>query len=154
MGFIIVDLDNCISDDEWRIPFIKKDEQLNFNRWHDYHLLAAFDVLCNEHIVRHTKHSIIVSTGRPEHYAAIANCWLQKHDIFIYSMYMRHDNDIRESRYLKQSHLNMILQAINKNEIVVAYDDHPSVIEMYKENGIKAHQIMKHDFELYNKANW
>ena len=46
MSFIILDLDNCIADDQWRISRINWQHKDPMRRYHDYHSLRMMMSCC------------------------------------------------------------------------------------------------------------
>ena len=151
MKYIILDLDNVIADDGWRISHIKNKSVAVFERYHDYQLLAGFDELCNENLFRGRNCEIIISTGRSSFYKAIATYWLHHHNIKHHTLMMRDANDERTSLAVKRNHMRRIMYLAN--DIHTVYDDHPKVIEMYRAAGIQARQILIHSRKLYKGAD-
>lgn len=143
---IILDLDNCISDDAWRIPKIRWQQTDPMRRYHDYHLLAGFDKLANKHLLSPDL-PLVIFTARPVMYRAITEEWLERNGIAIYALLMRNDNDHRSGPDVKETQLSWLLGAYNvsKSQIDMAYDDRPEIVEMYQRNGIKARQVAIHD---------
>lgn len=154
MKYVILDLDNVISDDAWRISRIKQDEHDLFIKYHDYQLLAGFDNFKNQHLVNvigMRGYKIIISTGRSEHYRAITEVWLNKYRIFPIEIYMRPNGDCGSSVDIKKAHYAKL--NISRHNIVWVYDDNPNVINMYKLLGIPTQLISINDFRLYKGAN-
>ena len=64
---IVFDMDNCISDDEWRISKINLEGRTPFERYHHYHSLAGFDRLQNRWLIEsYSEEEIVIITSRPE----------------------------------------------------------------------------------------
>ena len=147
MSAIILDLDNCISDDGWRIRYINWSEENALRRYHDYHLLAAFDRVGNQELFAKTPHHIVVLTARPILYRAATEEWLRRAGIFPAVLMMRDNDDHQHSRDLKRQQIQAVMQQHNlpAEAIACAYDDRPDVIEMYRELGIKAEVRFIHD---------
>lgn len=139
--FTIVDLDNCISKDDWRYKFILHQKSDMFARYKDYHLLAGFDEPRNLDLI--LDREIIVFTARPVYFRPITELWLEKHVARyanIAALLMRNDNDHRPSAVLKHA---MLLQlkafwGIELSEIQWAIDDREDVVEMYNRMGLAA----------------
>ncbi len=146
----ILDLDNCISDDGWRIPFInwQKDRQ---NRYHEYHQLAPFDKLGNKGLLT-SPHKLIVFTGRPVYFHAATEHWLQQHFITITHLIMRNNDDLSNSADLKQKQLSWLLghYLSSHDTIADAFDDRPDVVAMYRAHGIDAHVRAIHNVDAYS----
>lgn len=150
MSYIILDLDNCISDDAWRVPKIRFDVSDLNQRYHDYHMLSSFDAERNTHLT--IGHDVIISTSRPQYYESITRCWLYKHGIAPAMLFMRKDYDHRQARILKREHYDAMMGA-NLNGLwpFCAYDDSPEVIAMYRDMNVNAKQICINDADQYER---
>ena len=151
----IVDLDNCISNDEWRIPRINWELQ-GEERWDEYHTLVEQDQPCNiERLCVDIEDvPIVIFTARPEKFRAKTRRWLANVTGLserVVCIYMRPDGDNSSSVNLKQSFLDDLAEsrAIYPEHILVAYDDREDVVEMYKSRGINAEVLKIHDTCAY-----
>jgi hypothetical protein len=138
--YIILDLDNCVSVDGWRRDRIQIANPDHFRRYHDYHSLAGFDQAGNRYLYWNRPGGIIILTSRPCHYRAITEHWLRIAGIRYTHLVMRNDDDHQPSVNLKQMQLRWLYDhyGVNQGEIVMAYDDVPEIVEMYKSNGLNA----------------
>lgn len=133
---VIFDLDNCLADDEWRIPFINKKATNNFDVWHKYHSLSFvdelknFDIYHNHHYTNEEKVAIL--TARPEFYRHITEFWLKQRGI-PYNYLMMRTNDF-PSWKLKLEMLSKLI-SVDKEEISALYDDRQDVVESYIKAG-------------------
>ena len=152
MKCIVLDLDNTIADDEWRIPAIKWDEKNMFLRYHNYHTLSAHDKVGNRHLFKNKKH-IIVLTARPEFYRSQTKAWLMANDIVPVFLGMRGKDDECHSRELKVKQMRdaMRFLSIKESDIACAYDDREDVVQAYLEMGIKVQVVSIHDTCSYTK---
>lgn len=154
MNYIILDLDNCIADDAWRIPKINWQKSDPLDRYHDYHSLSGFDRLGNEDILaRHKSDEIIIFTARPVHYSTLTQEWLRRNGVNYDCLVMRNNNDHCPSLALKRKMLHWLpeIYDIPLNKIVAAYDDRSDVVAMYREEGIQAFQREIHNVCAYTK---
>lgn len=157
---IIYDLDGTISDDSWRRQkFLSSDSP---SSWEDYFINCGKDNLINSHLIDFN-HDIVIMTGRPEYARSQTIAWLRRIGImptgnwknlnfltpYDYDksgrviLFMRKHNDIRPNWEVKK---DMVKKFIKKNpdrEIIMAYDDDPAVIKMYKRHGIPCQLITK-----------
>ena len=62
----LIDLDNCLCDDEWRIPYILWQKTNPMERYHNYHLLGAFDNIANKSVLLQRDVEIVILTARPD----------------------------------------------------------------------------------------
>lgn len=149
---IIIDLDNCIANDAWRIPKINWQKSNPMERYHDYHSLSGFDKPGNlEIFVEHRDAVVIVFTARPVLYHAITEEWLKRNRIPFDYLVMRNNADHRHSLELKETMLKWLPDAYNiKLEwVVAAYDDRADVVEMYKSHGIDGRRREIHNVCAY-----
>ena len=155
--YIILSLDNTISDDSWRVPMIDWTEQDAMARNNEYHLLSAFDVAGNEWLWQSNDHKIVVLTSRPKFYAPITLQWLKNIDVEPACLIMRENNDYSSGPDLKHKQLNAFYKRMEAGpeDIVGAYDDCQEVVEMYCSEGLQGHVIAIHkehrDSDLYTK---
>lgn len=78
--------------------------------------------------------SILLVTARNEAYRASTIDWLAEHNVPWDQLYMRKLKDFRPDREVKSDILTEI--RLSGYDPIVAYDDNPSVIELWKENNM------------------
>lgn len=147
MSYVILDLDNCIADDGWRIPKIRWQHKEPLLRYHAYHSLSGFDRLGNEDLFAGAHHDVIVFTARPVHYAEITEEWLRRNNVTVRHLIMRNNDDHRPSVELKRHMLHWLpeLYGVAWKEIVAAYDDRQDVVDMFRKHHIEAYVRCIHD---------
>lgn len=155
--FYIFDIDNCISDDSWRVPRIRwhfKDPDARYN---EYHELAPFDKPWNTHLFNIDPASkIIYFTARPERYRIATIEWLSRNVAQRWeTIYMRSNDNHEHSASLKEKMLLTVMQQfeIGKTNIVCAYDDRSDVIDMYRAHDIKAERVWIHDHPVWSQED-
>jgi hypothetical protein len=155
MNTIILDIDNCISNDGWRIRYIDWDLKHDA-RWQRYHERAGYDFPKNRHLVRekHPTEFVLFLTGRPESQREYTERWLEKNYLpkgREYKLMMRRERDVGiGSVELKR---RMLLVGVLITDVVAAYDDRADIIEMYKEYGINATVLAIHNKDPYAPPN-
>ena len=152
MNYIIVDLDNCIANDAWRIPRINWQKSNPMDRYHDYHSLSAWDELGNTDIfAAHPDARVIIFTARPVLYAAITQEWLKRKGVEYDYLVMRNNNDHRPSLELKRTMLGWLpdTYGVPLSDVVAAYDDRQDVVDMFSANGIAARRRKLHNVCAY-----
>lgn len=154
MSYIILDLDNCIADDAWRIPRINWQKSNPLDRYHDYHSLSGFDLAGNYDLVLgayEAQRDIIIFTARPVQYHALTVEWLRRNNVEFKHLIMRNNNDHRSSLHLKRTMLQWLpdLYGVPWNEVGAAYDDRPDVVEMFRKHGIPAEVRAIHNVCAY-----
>lgn len=146
---VLVDLDNCISDDRWRVPLINHDAANDFLKFHPYHMAIPGDAPGNLHILQG---EVVLITSRPIKYQWLTASWLQYHKIRYQWLLMRQESDAGlTSPEVKRKALHALLKSTPKRHITMAYDDRPDVIAMYESEGIPAtHMYINH----YDWKEW
>ena len=146
---IIVDLDNCISDDKWRIPLIHHDAANDFLKYHAYHMAIPGDPLANVEILKgYLNNQIIISTSRPITYKWLTLDWLDYHHIRYAQIYMRPKDDYTSTSVeIKRKALYLVRKQFPHHAIEMAYDDRPDVIAMYQAEGIPATHKYVHPYD-------
>lgn len=147
MKIVVVDLDNCISEDQWRHSLIDLSKPFtDIMRWHVYHMRAIYDPLGNAHLLR-TPHKIVICTGRPARYRDVTMKWLAKYKILPQAVLMREDHDYRPAVASKIDLLQSYLLQTN-HQVMHAYDDRLDIITAYREMGLKATHTWIHPMEV------
>ena len=94
-------------------------------------------------------HIVIVSGRSPENCEDSTLAWLEKHDIKFDHILMRRANIHGPDHEEKQLILDMILKVIPKEDIAFVVDDRPSVVEMWKKNGLKVFPVRGRDDDKF-----
>lgn len=131
---IICDLDGTLCDATWRQHHVRKDPK----DWDAFYAGIPEDEPRMEvlDLIRSYKvggHNIVFMSGRPETYRIQSECWLYKYWITNPILLMRKAHDRRPDYIVKKELMETYLI---KENIVVAIEDRPSIIRMYRENGI------------------
>lgn len=142
---IILDLDNCISDDGWRIKYINWHREDLDGRWFPYHQLSGFDALANSDLLA-TKEQIIICTTRPVAFRPLTEEWLRRNGVQPVHLLMRNNNDRRASVSVKREQVEWLhtLYGVAPGSILHAYDDRTEVVHMYRSLGIPATRKTAH----------
>lgn len=141
--YIILDLDNCISDDQWRLPYIRRtmrdDDPF---KYYDYHSCCAFDQSANRHLFLRS-FNVIVFTTRPQIFRAVTQEWLTRHDVLFEYLLMRGEGDFSPGVNVKRNHLLNLLATtpVTKENIFCAYDDRAEIVDMYLQEGLPAQMV-------------
>jgi hypothetical protein len=139
---VIIDLDNCLSDDGWRMDLIKRDEPDAWKRYVNYHMQCDKDTLGNgDALALPTRMYdlvgsiplVLISTARPVAFHFQTMSWLRRRDIKWHQLNMRADNDHRPSVEIKQERLTNWRKRF---DIIAACDDCPAIVEMYRQAGV------------------
>lgn len=148
----LLDIDNCISNDGWRIPRIDWSLDDRFMRYHVYHCLSPWDAFGNRDLFEGCNEEIIILTCRPLHYRAMTVEVLQRQGVFFKHLLMRNDSDQRPSTLIKRSFLEQLWEyGVVPSNIDAAFDDRQEVIDMYKSCGIRcAERRALHGISAYH----
>lgn len=77
--------------------------------------------------------TVLVVTARQAEWRALTESWLLQHDVPYQSVHMRKQHDIRKDKIVKGEILDHLLVTY---DIKHAFDDNPSIIELWRERGI------------------
>lgn len=151
---IILDLDNTIADDSWRIPRISWESANPITRYHNYHLLAGFDEAKNSELWEMCEEEdieIYIFTARPMIYQAITMEWLERKGIKYEALFMRPDENHNKSVELKKNQLFSLFDkfGLSPSNIIGAYDDREDVIKMYQEHNVPGQRVCIHNVCAY-----
>jgi FMN phosphatase YigB (HAD superfamily) len=113
----------------------------------DFHAFHADSIDCppNPEVAaaarqaREDGYEVIVVTARENRWMYTTLIWLHENDIPHDRLIMRSANDFRPDREIKQEILAYLLR--KGYRIVEAWDDNPSVVGLWEENGIKTHVV-------------
>lgn len=154
-GTAILDLDNCIADDGWRIKFIDWEAEDKFLRYDKYHKLSGLDECCNKELFSNPNIEIVIFTGRPNHYRKVTEDWLRANEVGHELLLMRDDDDYCSSVELKTKQLNKLIHenGYKFSNIAIAYDDRQDVVEMYNSFGILSVVKRIHNICSYTDPN-
>lgn len=131
----IVDLDNTISQDDWRHWMIDPQAADGDHKYHEYHLHCGGDSVINRHIVDESPVDVFFLTARPEYMRKKTKSWLHDNCFDYKVLIMRGNDDHRHSVELKRDVIKML--KLQMFEIEKAYDDRQDIVEMYRELGVK-----------------
>lgn len=167
----VFDLDNCLSDDEWRHNLIDFGAADMTERYRKYHAACGRDIAVARTVkvlVRHLRegHAIAFVTARPVSVRAQTVDWiLGRLSVCIrhewtdvvewegwqnarnaYALIMRNDGDNRSSVDVKRDAVNSLPDYFPSYAFVAkAYDDRQDIVDMYRSMGIPAEVLKIHD---------
>lgn len=147
---IIVDLDGTLTDCRHRLHYLegKKEWQRFFDSMYDDPPNAA--VLAIVRTFYDASHKIIFCSGRPDSHRSLTNRWLIKYDLPINHVYMRKAGDFRQDDIVKFELLTEIWEDGHDPDFVI--DDRPSVITMWRRQGLPVLQYLQPNNSLNNDA--
>lgn len=145
----IFDIDNCLADDSRRIPKIRWDLPPTQGRWNEYHADCGRDPAHHVELVKNSLNPVFL-TARPVLYHDETVNWLRwNYGIENPTIIMRNKNDMRSSKDLKDAQLTQLMTLYDCDEVIIAYDDRPEVVEMYRSRGVTAVVLNIHDVCAY-----
>lgn len=154
--YVIFDLDNCLADDEHRIPLIDWSQSDPEKRYAAYHAACGVDAKRNGSTLEsHMRDGSIpvFFTGRPESVRGITNDWIKRELLLLlgdYELHMRPNGDRRPSVDVKRDMLDKFSVLVAPiSDIVAAYDDRSDIVDMYRSRGISAYQMTIHSTCAY-----
>lgn len=135
---VIVDIDGTLADVEHRLHHIQGKRK----KWKKFFALMSEDKPVKEVIDRVTElskdHDIYVVSGRPDDYMEVTLAWLELHQVPFNDLFMRKSGDYRPDFVVKQEILDAHFE---KADIALVIEDRPSVIRMWKSNGLKVEDV-------------
>ena len=143
MEVTIYDLDNCLSDDSWRIPHIQYKNSNPRMRWHDYHARAAWD----QCMYWPPEPVWVILTARPHEYRPMTHEWLKRNFLRPTLLCMRPDGDYRPSVDVKRQQLHDLFEVYGVTAVRAAFDDHAEIVNMYRSEGIPSEIKRIHNVE-------
>ena len=137
LGSVVVcDLDGTLCDTTWRQHFVRKPK--GEKDW-DSFFAGIFEDPIRQDIYDMVRrftydgYTIVFVSGRSEKYREVTLNWMANHGINCPILLMRAENDRREDTVVKLDIMNTFLV---KEDIVAVLDDRPSVIRMWREQGL------------------
>ncbi len=142
-GYILCDIDGTIADTTHRQHFVEKSPK----DWKGFFGDISQDTVRED--VRkmlidwyNQMYTIIFVSGRPDNYKEETLTWLEKNNLtFAWTLIMRRESDKRPDTEVKLEILNQHFH--NKSLIHAVIDDRPSVIRMWRENGLNVIDVGK-----------
>jgi hypothetical protein len=146
--YIIVDIDGTISKVGDRLKYLKESPK----DWDAFYDSCFDDEPINEIIDLveclecDPKHIIVFCTGRRESCRPATELWIAKHfyKTFKYKgLIMRPNNDIRDDTLCK---IDQLRQRVDFKDIKFVLEDRNSMVEKWRELGVKCLQVAEGDF--------
>jgi hypothetical protein len=135
----IIDLDNCVSNDRWRLHLIQPHHPKPNDRFWEYHEACYMDIHDNRLVVADLsyRYRLLVFTSRPEAVRKKTEEWLAKWKIPHDLLYMRPDDNHMTSVEMKK----LMLSWLPADYVVEhAIDDRHDILDMYRSQGIPSTQ--------------
>jgi phosphoglycolate phosphatase-like HAD superfamily hydrolase len=112
----------------------------NFNRFHAESEWAPINRWVKRLLLDLSQRGfrIAIVTGREGRWAELTERWLEAHDVRYDTIFYRPENDERKDADVKIAHLDALRVA---DDVVLAVDDSPQVIEMWNEHRVPVIQV-------------
>lgn len=159
LALTIWDLDNCLADDAWRVPFIDWTQPDPDKRYAAYHAPCGLDAMFehNADIFRAWAAAgalPVFCTGRPESVYVPTRDWIEaKLGINVDergTLLMRPDGNKLPTAELKRTMLTHVRARWPGHLIAHAFDDHDGVLDVYREHAVPAMKLFIHSVDAYN----
>ncbi len=137
--FILVDIDGTIADLDHRLHFIQSPTQKDYREFHKRvdQDTPILEVIAWVNALYDSGYTICLVSGRGDECAIATEDWLTKHAVLYDYIFMRRGGDYRADTLIKKE----ILDLLPKDKIDFVIDDRPSVIRMWKENGLRVFPV-------------
>lgn len=134
---VVFDIDGVLANYLHRAEFIT----CRPKRWKDFFNAMGEDGLILEMATKlRAAHqqgfTVILLTGRTQMYRKLTEMWLLKYDLPYDLLIMRPNKVRRRGNLLKQTYYRRFIKL--RYEVVAAYDDHPNIVQMWRDNGVNA----------------
>lgn len=144
--YVIFDMDGTLADCTHRRHFVRKPADAGpewKKNWMGFFENCDKDTPRSEvvnQLLDHwgQGHEIILCSGRSDAFRDKTEAWLIEHKIPWDRLIMRKHDDSRDDTIVKQEFLDKYL---DKTKCLEIYDDRPSVIEMWRKNGLKVNDV-------------
>lgn len=161
--YIILDIDNCIANDAWRIPYIDWAATNADERYYVYHSLCSRDTsdvqwlkleMAKYPRIDWSDVGVFALTARPTSHTAETKAWLALNlpvPLKLYGLLTRNVGDHRHSVEVKRDQLNHLKTdwSISLKQVLFAADDRQDVLAMYRESGLTTIHHAIHDVCAY-----
>lgn len=136
---VIFDVDGTLCDVS-SIRYLVEGKKKDFDLFHkkSFHCPPNSIVAEETRRLRQNGLSIVVVSGRKSRYLDITMQWLIKNVIPYQMVLLRDDNDYRSDVEVKR---DMLIKLRKHYQIIHAWDDRPSVIDMWESEGIPVTKI-------------
>jgi predicted kinase len=151
MRAIIFDIDGTLADVSHRLHHLAGQKD-----WAAFHGAMADDapveaiaelarLMHKAAAAGHGVDAVLIVTARHDdpRYERMTREWLDRHDILFDRLYMRRDSDLRADHVVKANILQRILD--DGYEPILAVDDRPDVVRMWRDHGITTLQCAPDD---------
>ncbi len=146
------DIDTCIADDRWRLPFINFDTLDMDERYHEYHVRSPADKPANLEVFNAISQVArpVFLTARPEGLRAATSIWLTRHmGVKAPIILMRPEGTPVPSVPLKRAMVERLYHTfadLRMNPgVYAALDDREDIVEMYRGLGFPGIVLKAHD---------
>lgn len=137
---VLVDLDGTLADGRHREHFVSGEKR----DWDSYFAACGedgyIDIVCRWVVQLSKTHCVCLVSGRPDNWWRETSIWMMKSgwknastSLHFDHIFMRSSGDKRPDTQVKAD----ILKYLPKDKIAFVIDDRPSVIQMWRENGLR-----------------
>jgi phosphoglycolate phosphatase-like HAD superfamily hydrolase len=132
---VIFDMDGTLCDVTSVRHHVLDRRRRNYPAFHYLSIFCPPFEWVRDHSLRYHAENIkvLVVTARREQWRHLTENWLDTHDIPYEAVYMRKQEDPRKDKIIKGEILDGLLESY---DILHAFDDNPSIIELWQERGI------------------
>lgn len=137
-GFVLCDMDGTLADITHRLEYVKTEPK----KWDTFFALTRLDAVRQEVVdqvvaKQEEGYEVIILSARPERLREVTREWLNLFcpKIKFKTLIMRREGDKRPDTMVKQQMYDKLFK--DKYDIHCIFDDRPSVIRMWRENGLE-----------------
>lgn len=142
---VICDVDGTLCD-VGAIRYHVDPSRVGFTGTKDFQLFHSESLYCPPHewvvaLIRELSAAgehIIVVTAREERWSFLTTLWLSEHAVPYDEIHFRRNGDGRPDRQIK---LEILRDIQRRNRVVLAVDDNPTIVQMWRENDIPTAEV-------------
>lgn len=141
MKWVLCDIDGTVSDASARQYLLRNAEEKGIALpWDLFHEAGKYDPPIQGMVdlinLLNKNYGIAFITARPEKWRAQTVQWLDHFFKFQYALYMREKGNFERSSVIKHAMMTKLLTAYSGDSVLMAFDDNPAVVKMYRDNGV------------------
>lgn len=132
---VIFDMDGTLCDVTSIRHYVLDRRRRNYKAFHYLSIFCPPHDWVRDRALQHHAEgdTVLIVTARQEEWRHLTETWTDSNDIPYASVHMRKQGDKRKDKIIKSEILDLLLETY---DIIHAYDDNPSIIELWRERDI------------------
>jgi hypothetical protein len=141
---IIVDLDGTLADIGHRLKYVEPGKRKDWKSFFAEMHLDQLNEWCRELMLamKNAGFRIDIVSGRPDDYKDVIIAWLKQYNVPFDGIHLRKGGDFRQDDIVKRE---ILYADFKKDDVLFVVDDRPSVVKMWREEGLVCLQCDPHE---------